>query len=64
MPGRLRLQWLVSHGAESVCPKNFPEPEFISVYFADATLAGAFVARWCAGSKADTAGGVSHITRG
>jgi hypothetical protein len=33
MPGRLRLQWLVSHGAESVCPKNFPEPEFISVYF-------------------------------
>ena len=26
----------------------------ISIYFADATLAGAFVARWCLGSKAET----------
>jgi hypothetical protein len=30
----------------------------ISIYFADATLASAFVARWCQGSKAETAGGV------
>jgi hypothetical protein len=30
----------------------------ISIYFADATLASAFVARWCAGSKVETAGGV------
>jgi hypothetical protein len=33
----------------------------ISVYFADATLAGAFVARWCAGSKVQTAGGVFQV---
>jgi len=25
----------------------------ISLYFADATLASAFVARWCVGSKTD-----------
>jgi len=30
----------------------------ISIYFADATLASAFAARWCQGSKAETAGGV------
>ena len=30
----------------------------MSIYFADATLASAFVARWCVGSKAETAGGV------
>ena len=33
----------------------------ISIYFADATLAIAFVARWCAGSKAETAGGVTQV---
>jgi hypothetical protein len=26
----------------------------VSLYFADATLASAFVARWCAGSKVET----------
>jgi hypothetical protein len=31
----------------------------ISIYFANATLASAFVMRWCAGSKVNTAGGVS-----
>jgi hypothetical protein len=30
----------------------------VSIYFADASLASAFVARWCAGSKAEAAGGV------
>ena len=30
----------------------------ISIYFADATLAGAFVARWCAASRVETEGGV------
>jgi hypothetical protein len=30
----------------------------ISLYFADAMLASAFVARWCGGSKVETAGGV------
>jgi hypothetical protein len=29
----------------------------ISIYFADATLASAFVARWCVGFKVETAGG-------
>ena len=33
----------------------------ISIYFADATLAGAFVARWCVGSKVETAGGVFQL---
>jgi hypothetical protein len=30
----------------------------ISLYFVDATLASAFVARWCVGSKVDGTGGV------
>jgi len=29
----------------------------VSIYFADATLTSAFVARWCAGYKVETAGG-------
>ena len=33
----------------------------ISLYFADATVASAFVARWCAGSKTETAGGVFQM---
>ena len=33
----------------------------ISIYFADAMLASAFVARWCVGSKAETAGGVFQM---
>jgi hypothetical protein len=33
----------------------------ISIYFADATLASAFVARWCAASKVETAGGVFQV---
>ena len=33
----------------------------ISIYFADATLAGAFVARWCVGSKVEMAGGVLQV---
>ena len=33
----------------------------ISLYFADATLASAFVARWCIGSKVETAGGVFQV---
>ena len=30
-------------------------------YFLDATLAGAFVARWCVGAKVETAGGVFRV---
>jgi hypothetical protein len=33
----------------------------VSIYFADATLASAFVARWCAGSKIETARGVFQV---
>jgi hypothetical protein len=33
----------------------------LSIYFADATLASAFVARWCVGAKVQTAGGVFPV---
>jgi hypothetical protein len=33
----------------------------ISIDFADATLASAFVARWCIGSRVETAGGVFRV---
>jgi hypothetical protein len=33
----------------------------LSIYFADATLASAFVARWCAGYGVETAGGVFRV---
>ena len=33
----------------------------ISIYFADATLASAFVARWCVVAKVETAGGVFQV---
>jgi hypothetical protein len=33
----------------------------LSIYFADATLASAFVARWCVVAKVETAGGVFQV---
>jgi hypothetical protein len=33
----------------------------ISIYFADATLSSAFVARWCVGAKIETAGGMFQV---
>jgi hypothetical protein len=33
----------------------------VAVYFADATIAGAFVARWCAGHKAEAADGLFRV---
>ena len=33
----------------------------LSIYFADATLASAFVARWCIVAKVETAGGVFEV---
>ena len=33
----------------------------VSIYFSDATLASAFVARWCAGYKIERAEGVFRI---
>jgi hypothetical protein len=32
-----------------------------SIYFGDATLASAFVARWCVGANVETAGGVFRV---
>ena len=32
-----------------------------SIYFLDATLASAFVARWCAASRIETDGGVFRL---
>jgi hypothetical protein len=33
----------------------------VSIYFADATLASAFVARWCVGDRIETIGGVFQV---
>jgi hypothetical protein len=33
----------------------------VSIYFGDPTLASAFVARWCAGYKVETSGGVFQV---
>jgi len=33
----------------------------ISIYFADPTLASAFVFRWCVGHKVETSGGVFQV---
>jgi hypothetical protein len=33
----------------------------VSIYVRDATLASAFVARWCVGGRADTTGGVFRV---
>jgi hypothetical protein len=33
----------------------------VSIYFLDATLASAFVTRWCAGARAETEGGVFRM---
>jgi hypothetical protein len=33
----------------------------VSIYFAEATLASAFVARWCVGAKVESAGGVFQV---
>jgi hypothetical protein len=35
--------------------------EAVSIYFADVTLASAFVARWCVGNRAETTGGLFHV---
>jgi hypothetical protein len=36
--------------------------ESVSIYFADAMLASAFVARWCAGPKIETTGGMCQVS--
>jgi hypothetical protein len=57
--GRLQAAAFVS------LTKALPAPvartdDAISIYFAGASLASAFVARWCARSEVETAGGVFH----
>jgi hypothetical protein len=58
--------WLDANcGAESwavtPCGMRGVLNDAISIYFADATLASAFVARWCVGFKVETAGGVFRV---
>jgi hypothetical protein len=36
----------------------------LSIYFADATLANAFVARWCVGARVEATGGVFQVWEG
>ena len=59
-PGRYRARGLCSQGYAMI-GGAWVLNAAISIYFADATLAGAFVARWCVGSKPDTAGGIFHV---
>jgi hypothetical protein len=33
----------------------------VLIYFSDATLASAFVARWCVGAKVETTGGIFRV---
>ena len=35
----------------------------VAIYFADITLAGAFVARWCAGCRVETAEGAFQVRK-
>src|SRR5712671_4762125 len=47
--------------ASSVAISGESPNDALSIYFGDATLASNFVARWCAGSKTETAGGVFRV---
>jgi hypothetical protein len=63
---RFPTAWAAISGGWAMTPsgmRGVPN-DAISVYFADATLAGAFVARWCVGSKVQTAGGVFQVREG
>ena len=51
----LRGRWL-GDGAS-----RFALNDAIAIYFNDATLAAAFVARWCAGYRAESTDGVFQI---
>jgi len=35
--------------------------EAVSIYFADVTIASAFVGRWCVGNRVETTGGVFRV---
>jgi len=53
----LRLRWLGNDTSGMRGVLN----DAVSIYFLDATLASAFVARWCAGYKIETAEGVFRV---
>jgi hypothetical protein len=50
-------------GAWAVTPSGTRGPlnDALSIYFTDATLASAFVTRWCIGAKVETTGGVFQV---
>jgi hypothetical protein len=45
----------------AITPSGNPRNDALSIYFCDAALAGAFVARWCVGAKVETRGGVFQV---
>ena len=53
-----RLRWL---SYDAVGNAWRAERSELAIYFADALPAGAFVARWCAGSRVETPGGVFQV---
>jgi hypothetical protein len=52
---------LAGFGAPCSTARGRLDEDALSIYFADATLASAFVARWCAGSKIEATGGVFQV---
>src|SRR5262249_49504022 len=67
-PRSPRRLFELSDRSRGSIPRDVPVPNCaatvagraLSIYFADATLASAFVARWCVGAKTETAGGISQ----
>jgi hypothetical protein len=55
--------WLADGWAVTPSGTRGALDDAISIYFADATLASAFVPRWCVGSKVETAGRVFQVRR-
>jgi hypothetical protein len=56
---KLRREW----GAMTPSGMREVLNDALWIYFLEATLASAFVARWCAGYKIETAEGVSAMTK-
>ena len=55
-----KAQWATAVVAVGAGPVLNDE---VSIYFPDAALAGAFVARWCIGYKVETAGGALRVRK-
>ena len=60
---RFPTAWAAISGGGAMTPSGMRGVlnDAISIYFADVTLASAFVARWCLGSKTEAAGGVFQV---